>query len=139
MSEIEKLILEGDFLNAEKYINDYNLEMEIGEKCFYYAIIKLHGVLPFDHDIKCINQVEIWVEKALAYKLCPKYMFLLSIIRYDFYYRKMMYAIPSFKDSYKKAVEIRLTLDEVNEVYRLLKHSWREIFPESLIKYKLIK
>ena len=76
MSEIEKLILEGDFLNAEKYINDYNLEMEIGEKCFYYAIIKLHGVLPFDQDIKCINQVEIWVEKALAYKLCPKYMFL---------------------------------------------------------------
>lgn len=66
-------------------------------------------------------------------------MFLLSIIRYDFYYRKMMYAIPSFKDSYKKAVEMRLTLDEVNEVYRLLKHSWREIFPESLIKYKLIK
>lgn len=87
---------------------------------FYAAIAKMEGKRPFLLSRAMINEVESYIESANAYGECGLYFYFQAYIKYDYFAKKMLKAIPTHDELLARARGLGVSESQVNELFELL-------------------
>lgn len=87
---------------------------------FYAAVAKLEGKRPFLFSRSIINEVERYIESAIAYGERALYYYFLAYIKYDYYEKKMFKTFPTYVELLGKAFAMGVTEEEITEFFELL-------------------
>lgn len=87
---------------------------------FYAAVAKLGGKRPFLLSRTAINEIERYIESAIAYGDCAVYNCFYAYVRYDYYEKKMLRATPDWGFLLKRAYDMGLTAIAQQELFALL-------------------
>lgn len=87
---------------------------------FYAAICILDGKRPFMSSKTIIDQAEQYANAALQIEGKGIYYYLLSYIRYDYFYMKRLNASPSYSELLQMALQAGLSAFDVEQLYEIL-------------------
>ena len=116
------------FLNRKMYkqaISCFEEEIEKNisnpEAYFYAAVAMMEGKRPFLVNKAVINNIESYIESAIAYEERPIFYCLYAYLKYDYYAKKMLKTSPTYKELLLLAVSMNLSSKEVDSLFELLK------------------
>ncbi|MBR4864404.1 MAG: toll/interleukin-1 receptor domain-containing protein [Oscillospiraceae bacterium] len=115
------------FLNRRMYAQALNcfesvILDEVSEpSAYFYAVIaKMEGKRPFMLSKAVINELERYMDSAIAYGDCAIYNCLYAYIKQDYYEKKMLRSVPSSSALLQRAQQLGLTDIAVKELFALL-------------------
>ena len=87
---------------------------------FYAAVAKLEGKRPFLVSRAVINEIETYLDSALAYGECALYYYLYAFIKYDHYENKMLKTTPAAYELLNEARILGISDAESDKLFQLL-------------------
>ena len=87
---------------------------------FYAAVASLKGKRAFLASASAIKKAEEFLQTAIAIEPKGIYYYLWAYIRLDHHFKKFYKASPNYKELYDMAINVGLSLTDVNELYSIL-------------------
>jgi tetratricopeptide (TPR) repeat protein len=115
--------------NAQKTFNKaIENDIDNSEIYFYAAISLLGGKKAFLTQRPVIDQIEQYINAAVALEPRGIYFYFLAYIKYDYFFRKHFNTVPDFEDCLKTAVSVGLSENDKVQLFDILKVSKPEEF-----------
>lgn len=90
------------------------------EPYFYGAVAKLEGKRPFLVSRSLINEIEKYIESAIAYGARGLYYYFYAYIKYDYYEKKLLKTVPSFRELLLTAESYGISEEEKIMLFELM-------------------
>jgi tetratricopeptide (TPR) repeat protein len=120
----------GIYDNAVKaFVKAIENDINNSEIYFYAAIALLGGKKAFLAQRPVINQVEQYVNAAVALEPKGIYFYFLAYLKYDYFFRKKFNTAPDYKDCLATAEDAGLSECDKVQLFDILKVSKSEEFP----------
>ena len=87
---------------------------------FYAAVAKLEGKRPFLVSRPVINEIERYIESAIAFGECAVFDCFYAYVKYDYYEKKMLRTSPGWRELLERARGFGLTEAAARELFALL-------------------
>ncbi len=101
----------------EKVINE---DISEPDAYFYAAVAKLEGKRPFMISRNMINEIEKYIESAIAYGEHAVYYCFYAYLKLDYYEKKMLKTPLTHKELLATAKSLGITDEEITELFELL-------------------